>query len=98
MLWKFDNYVRSLTPYGHNIDKVAEIFGQITCPVLLFWGKESRVKEPLADPWVQAIRDVRSVGVAKAGQWVHHDQLPVFLDQAKRFLNQGEANAPARQD
>ena len=86
MVWKFDNYVRSLGPYGHNIAETAEIFSQIRCPVLLFWGKESQAKEPAGDPRVEAIRDFRMVTVPDAGHWVHHDRLELFLGEAKRFL------------
>ena len=91
MVWKFDNYVRSLGPYGHNIPETAEIFSQITCPVLLFWGKESRAQEPLGDPRVEAIRDFRMITVPNAGHWVHHDRLELFLDETKRFLNGRDA-------
>ena len=88
IVWKFDNYARSLAPYGHNIQEVAEIFGQIACPVLLFWGHESFKRDPSDDPRVKAIRDFRAIGVPDAGHWVHHDQLGIFLDETKRFLAQ----------
>ncbi len=84
--WKFDNFVRPLPPYAHNLDETSEIFGHITCPVLLFWGKESRAPEPSEDPRVHAIRNLRYVAVPGAGHWVHHDQLPAFLSETKAFL------------
>jgi pimeloyl-ACP methyl ester carboxylesterase len=86
MVWKFDNYARALPPYGHDIADVVQIFGRITCPVLLFWGEESFIPAPAGDPRVEAIRNCRRISVPNAGHWVHHDQLPVFLEESKRFL------------
>ncbi len=86
MVWKFDNFVRPLAPYGHHIPDVVDIFSRIACPVLLFWGDESFIKAPVDDPRVTAIGDLRLVNVAHAGHWVHHDQLELFLGETQRFL------------
>jgi len=40
------------------------------------------------------IRDHRTVIIEKAGHWVHHDQLPRFLETVEDFL--AEETAPAR--
>lgn len=88
MVWKFDNYVRPLAPYGHHIPDVIEIFSQISCPVLLFWGEESFAKPPVDDARVTAIHDLRMITVPHAGHWVHHDRLELFLDEAQQFLTQ----------
>lgn len=86
MVWKFDNYVRAFSPYGHNIADAGEIFSQITCPTLMFWGLESFAPVPENDPRFKAIRNCRLVPVAKAGHWVHHDQLDLFLKETTAFL------------
>jgi len=85
-VWKFDNYVRAISPYGHHIDDATELYGQITSPTLLFWGLESFAPVPDNDPRVKAIRNCRLVKVAKAGHWVHHDQLELFLKETTAFL------------
>jgi pimeloyl-ACP methyl ester carboxylesterase len=86
LVWKFDNYLRAFAPYPHSIPEAVEVLGQITSPVLLFWGLESRVPVPETDPRVQAIRNCRLVRVEKAGHWVHHDQLQLFLKESAEFL------------
>ena len=86
LVWKFDNYVRAIPPYGHHIEDVAELYSQITSPTLLFWGLESFAPVPENDPRVKAIRKCRLVKVAKAGHWVHHDQLELFLKETTAFL------------
>jgi pimeloyl-ACP methyl ester carboxylesterase len=86
LVWKFDNYVRGLTPYGHDVAETAELFGQITSPTLLFWGQESFAPAPSADSRVQAIRNCRLITVPGAGHWVHHDQLDFFLKETTAFL------------
>ncbi len=74
--WKFDNYVRCFAPYGHNIDDQRAIYAEITCPVLLVWGRESWLPDPdtedraVGDPqpasveggWRRALGASRSAG------------------------------------
>jgi pimeloyl-ACP methyl ester carboxylesterase len=84
--WKFDNYVRSLPPFGHGVEELRSIFSRITCPVLLFWGLESWLPDPDGDGRASAIANHRLVKVPGAGHWVHHDRLDLFLEESTRFL------------
>ena len=84
--WKFDNYVHVFSPYGHEVAGVVEIFSQIACPALMFWGLESWAPVPEMDPRRLAIPDCRLVSVPNAGHWLHHDQLEFFLKETKAFL------------
>jgi pimeloyl-ACP methyl ester carboxylesterase len=86
LIWKFDNYARLLPPYGHLVQDSVEVYGQIKCPVLLFWGLESFLPVPEDDPRTRTIRNCRLLSVANAGHWLHHDQLDFFLQQATDFL------------
>lgn len=86
MTWKFDNYARAISPYGHHIEDAVEVYGQITSPVLLFWGLESFAPVPKSDPRVLAIRNRRLIEVPNAGHWVHHDQFHLFLRESSAFL------------
>jgi pimeloyl-ACP methyl ester carboxylesterase len=86
LLWKFDNYLRAISPYGHHLEDAVELFGQIACPILMFWGLESFLPVPESDPRFLAIRNRRLVKVPHAGHWVHHDQLDLFLKKSASFL------------
>ena len=86
LVWKFDNYARVFPPYGHRVEDSVELYTQIACPVLLFWGLESFFSVPEADRRAKAIRGVRLVKVPHAGHWVHHDQLDSFLRETLAFM------------
>jgi pimeloyl-ACP methyl ester carboxylesterase len=86
IIWKFDNYARLFPPYGANLQEAAEILRQISCPVLLFWGRQSFAKDPETDPLAQEIANRCVVKVDQAGHWLHHDQLEIFLRETKKFL------------
>ena len=86
LLWKFDNYARAMAPLGHHIPDAVEVFRQITCPTLFFWGTESFLPIPEPDPRFQAVRQRRLIKVPGAGHWVHHDQLDLFLRESAVFL------------
>ena len=86
LIWKFDNYARAFPPYGNHMGDARAILGEITCPVLLFWGMESWMPDPEADGRAAVIKNHRLVRVPGAGHWVHHDRLDIFLEETARFL------------
>ena len=86
MIWKFDNFARLGAPYGMNVAEMSSVLGCIQCPVLLFWGRESFAMDPERAPEAAVLRDLRIVKVDRAGHWVHHDQLQVFLHETRKFL------------
>jgi pimeloyl-ACP methyl ester carboxylesterase len=83
--WKFDNYVRCLPPYAHIEDQRA-IYAEISCPVLLVWGRESWMPDPDTEDRAAVIRNRQVLKVDGAGHWVHHDRLDLFLEESERFL------------
>ncbi len=86
--WKFDNYVRSQSPYEFNLDEARSIWERIICPTLLLRGTESWASDPQSDGKASAFRTARCVNVARAGHWVHHDQLQEFLSVVRAFLTE----------
>jgi pimeloyl-ACP methyl ester carboxylesterase len=85
-LWKFDNYVRASSPYLFNMTDAHDLWKQITCPVLLLRGTESWASDPEIDGRAGAFRDYTFFNIEKAGHWVHHDQLAIFLGHVRTFL------------
>ncbi len=86
--WKFDNYVRSQSPYEFNVDEARSIWQRITCPTLLLRGSESWATDPMQDGRAQAFRNARGVDIAGAGHWIHHDQLEEFLRVVRAFFTE----------
>jgi pimeloyl-ACP methyl ester carboxylesterase len=84
--WKFDNYVRANSPYEFNMDEARSIWQRITCPTLLLRGTESWASDPMQDGRVHAFQRAQCVNIARAGHWVHHDQLDDFLTVVRAFL------------
>lgn len=68
------------------MQEAAEVLRQISCPSLLFWGRQSFAKDPESDPLAHEIAKRRIVKVDQAGHWLHHDQLEIFLRETKKFL------------
>lgn len=86
--WKFDNYVRAFSPNGFNPEEMQAIWARITCPTLLIRGTESWASDPLKDGRASHFQNARVENIEGAGHWVHHDQLPVFLDLVQDFLSE----------
>ncbi len=84
--WKFDHYVRLWPPYDMTRDDIASLWGRITCPTLLVWGMESWARNPAEDGRLDFFHNAKVLAVEKAGHWVHHDQLNVFLTNVRSFL------------
>lgn len=84
--WKFDNYVRIMSPYEFNIEDAQDIWAQITCPVLLIKGAESWAPDPEKAGRATVIEDRKTVTIEDAGHWVHHDRLDRVLEEVLGFL------------
>jgi len=84
--WKFDNYVRSWSPVDVTTEDMHELWGNITCPTLLVYGKESWASNPEKDGRLQHFKNARVAAFEGAGHWVHHDRLDAFLAEVRAFL------------
>lgn len=84
--WKFDPGVRTWPPYDMTRDAIAELWSRITCPAMLVHGLESWARSPAEDGRADYFQDATILPVEKAGHWVHHDQLAVFVDAVRGFL------------
>jgi len=85
--WKFDNYIRVFYPQRFDPAEVRSLWGRVGCPTLLMRGVESWAADPAEDGRMDVFPDARLVNVPRAGHWVHHDQLDVFLAALREFLD-----------
>lgn len=99
--WKFDNYVRTHSPFEFNMEDARTIWNGIRCPILLIKGAESWASNPEEDGRASAFHCYRYVVIEGAGHWVHHDRLDAFLQVVNDFLaeehtccQQGVRNGP----
>jgi pimeloyl-ACP methyl ester carboxylesterase len=84
--WKFDNYIRADLPLRISDAERERLCARIDCPTLLFRGEESWASDPEKDGRMTPFKDARLINVAKAGHWVQHDQLELFVRETKAFL------------
>lgn len=84
--WKFDNYVRTTSPAGLDIEDIEQLWQRITCPVLLIQGSESWAAMGGDDDRLKFFSEAESVTIQDAGHWVHHDQLDEVLKISRAFL------------
>ncbi len=89
LIWKFDNFVRAMSPYVFNMNDAREIWNQIRCPVLLFRGLDSWTEDPYKEGHILSIPDHHLINVPNAGHWVHHDQPAIFIEETRKFLAGG---------
>ena len=84
--WKFDNYLNVWTvtdiPYAEQV----KLWQAITCPVLLFYGKNSFASNPETDGRKAYFADARLIEYENAGHWLHHDQFDRFVADVRAFL------------
>jgi pimeloyl-ACP methyl ester carboxylesterase len=86
--WKYDPLSRVLSPLRYTEEELQDLRSRIDCPTLLMHGLESWAGDPLEDGRGEVIRHARSVGIAEAGHWLHHDRLELFLETVEGFLRE----------
>jgi pimeloyl-ACP methyl ester carboxylesterase len=78
--------VLASSPYDFNMEDARRIWECITCPTLLIRGADSRASDPARAGWASAFHNRHAVSIAKAGLWVHHNQLDVCLQVVAAFV------------
>ncbi len=84
--WKFDNYLHAWSPIDFTQAEIHALWGAITCPVLLCYGRKSWASDPVEDGRIGYFQNARSVTFENAGHWLHHDQFEQFMAELRGFL------------
>ncbi len=83
--WKYDPIFGTFLPEDFAID-LAEYWREITAPTLICWGTESWTTNPATDGRAVHFPNHRNLTFEKAGHWLHHDQLDIFIAALNGFL------------
>lgn len=85
--WKFDRYVNAWPPLRPPTKAILSLYKNIRCPTLFAHGDESWVSNPVDDDRLEYFScPVRIENFPAAGHWLHHDQLEMFVEKVKDFL------------
>ena len=95
LVWKYDLWVNGRTSLEVRRSELPAFWEAIACPVLLVLGSESKSRRRQHPAPERHLRNSRTVEVAGAGHWVHHDQREVLERELRTFLREA---APARRD
>ena len=67
-------------------EELETLWGRISCPTLLVYGKESWASNPQEDGRIRHFKTAEVVAFEGAGPWVHHDKTEEFLAAVKAFI------------
>lgn len=85
--WKFDPYLNNWPFEDVPQFRNEELWGAITCPMLLLYGLDSWASSPAKDGRLAAFHnDPKVVEFENAGHWLHHDQFDRFISEVRAFL------------
>ncbi|MEL6289421.1 MAG: alpha/beta hydrolase [Pseudomonadota bacterium] len=90
-VWAHDPALGAIIPEDYSHTRKMEMFGEITCPVLLVYGGASWASNPADDGRLAHFRDADLVVMPSAGHWPHHDDAPAFTACVRRFLERTSA-------
>jgi len=84
--WKYDPMLHVFYPFEAEYEEIRGLWSEITCPVLLLWGRESFFSTPDEDGRAECFRNAQLEVYEKAGHWLHHDQFERFMADVTAFL------------
>jgi pimeloyl-ACP methyl ester carboxylesterase len=84
--WKFDPLASQFTSEDFAVE-ITTFWRDVTAPTLLCRGSESWTEDPEALGQAVHLRRHRSVAIANAGHWPHHDQFAAFIETLREFLD-----------
>ena len=89
-IWKYDHWVNARTSMEVRRSELPAFWEAIECPVLLFTGSESHSRRRQHPSPERHFRNSRTVEIAGAGHWIHHDQPEVLLRELRPFFSSAD--------
>lgn len=84
--WKFDNYLRVMSPIRMSNKDQETLWSRVTCPILLVNGEKSWALPPQKDNRAKLFPNAEFYSFKNAGHWLHHDKLEEFINLSRQFL------------
>lgn len=85
--WKFDPYLNVWPFEDVPESRTEELWGDISCPMLLLYGANSWASNPEKDGRLDLFKnDPKVIEFENAGHWLHHDQFDRFMAEVRAFL------------
>jgi pimeloyl-ACP methyl ester carboxylesterase len=84
--WKFDNYLRIMSPVRISTEDQKTLWSRVKCPVLLVNGEKSWALAHEKDERAAYFENAEFYTFKDAGHWLHHDKLSEFIDLSRKFL------------
>lgn len=84
--WKFDNYLRIMSPVRISTADQEALWARVKCPVLLVNGEKSWALAPEKDERAKLFENAEYYTFKDAGHWLHHDKLDEFITLTREFL------------
>jgi pimeloyl-ACP methyl ester carboxylesterase len=84
--WKYDPLVGQMPVRPVPPSEYGALYGAITAPTLLVYGKDSWASSPGDDGRMEAFRNAELREFDDAGHWLHHDQPRRFVRELRLFL------------
>ncbi len=85
--WKFDPYLNVWPFEDVPESRTEELWGDISCPMLLLYGANSWASNPEKDGRLGVFKnDPKVIEFENAGHWLHHDQFDRFMAEVRAFL------------
>lgn len=86
LIWKYDFWANGRSSMEVRRDELPAFWEAIECPVLLLNGGDSPQRRRQHPTPEQHFRNSRSVSIADAGHWIHHDQPEAVLRELRAFF------------
>ena len=85
-VWKFDHFIRLERLSELLPAEIAELWRNISCPLLLVWGEDSDRRFPARAEMMSTLARAENINFNRSGHWVHHDQLDEFVAAVRDFM------------
>jgi pimeloyl-ACP methyl ester carboxylesterase len=78
--------MRVWSPFDISPEEAHQLWGDITCPTMLCYGKDSWASNPVDDGRIKYFKNAIVKNYENAGHWLHHDQFDRFIADLREFL------------